>query len=102
MVSCIFNLFLKSFHTLLSTTFIEDGTGKLFFEFFRILSYAKPGPENQRPFFWLYENVVSMRAADKQIMSRFLECNPVIVDARDISAAHRARYFWGNLPGMNR
>ena len=32
----------------------------------------------------------------------FTQCNPVIVDAKDISAAHRARYFWGNLPGMNR
>lgn len=26
----------------------------------------------------------------------------MVVDAKDISAAHRARYFWGNLPGMNR
>lgn len=101
-----------------------DGTGKLFFEFFRILSYAKPHPEDQRPFFWLYENVVSMRVPDKKIISRFLQvllfpikcmilryysniiflfkCNPVVVDARDISPAHRARFFWGNLPGMNR
>uniref|UniRef100_A0A8B9LGW5 DNA (cytosine-5-)-methyltransferase 3 alpha b n=1 Tax=Astyanax mexicanus TaxID=7994 RepID=A0A8B9LGW5_ASTMX len=23
-------------------------------------------------------------------------------DAKEVSAAHRARYFWGNLPGMNR
>lgn len=30
------------------------------------------------------------------------QCNPVVVDAREISAAHRARYFWGNIPGMNR
>ena len=31
-----------------------------------------------------------------------LQCNPVVVDAKDISPARRARYFWGNLPGMNR
>lgn len=31
-----------------------------------------------------------------------MQCNPVVVDAKDISSAHRARYFWGNLPGMNR
>ena len=31
-----------------------------------------------------------------------LQSNPVVVDAKEISAAHRARYFWGNLPGMNR
>ncbi|TSO15204.1 DNA (cytosine-5)-methyltransferase 3A [Bagarius yarrelli] len=29
-------------------------------------------------------------------------CNPVMIDAKEVSAAHRARYFWGNLPGMNR
>lgn len=31
-----------------------------------------------------------------------LQCNPVMIDAIKVSAAHRARYFWGNLPGMNR
>ena len=30
------------------------------------------------------------------------QANPVVVDAKDISAAHRGRYFWGNLPGMTR
>lgn len=31
-----------------------------------------------------------------------LQCNPVMIDAKEVSAAHRARYFWGNLPGMSR
>ena len=35
-------------------------------------------------------------------MSCVAQCNPVVVDAKDISATHRARYFWGNIPGMNR
>uniref|UniRef100_A0A8B9UV95 Uncharacterized protein n=1 Tax=Anas zonorhyncha TaxID=75864 RepID=A0A8B9UV95_9AVES len=43
-----------------------------------------------------------MRVNDKRDISRFLECNPVMIDAIKISATHRARYFWGNLPGMNR
>lgn len=30
------------------------------------------------------------------------KCNPVMIDAKEVSAAHRARYFWGNLPGMSR
>ena len=51
----------------------SEGTGRLFFEFFRIMTYAKPLPEENRPFFWLYENVVSMRAYDKQTISRFLQ-----------------------------
>jgi len=81
---------------------IYEGTGRLFFHFFRLLEYARPKSELDRPFFWLFENVVGMRAEDKSVISRFLECNPVVVDAKEISPAHRARYFWGNLPGMNR
>ncbi|XP_042080998.1 DNA (cytosine-5)-methyltransferase 3B isoform X3 [Haplochromis burtoni] len=78
------------------------GTGRLFFEFYRLLSEAKPKDGENRPFFWMFENVVAMAINDKRDISRFLECNPVMIDAIEVSAAHRARYFWGNLPGMNR
>ncbi|CAI5648909.1 unnamed protein product [Oreochromis niloticus] len=78
------------------------GTGRLFFEFYRLLSEAKPKEGENRPFFWMFENVVAMAVNDKRDISRFLECNPVMIDAIEVSAAHRARYFWGNLPGMNR
>nr|XP_032835806.1 DNA (cytosine-5)-methyltransferase 3A isoform X2 [Petromyzon marinus] len=78
------------------------GTGRLFFEFYRLLHEAKPKEGEDRPFFWLFENVAAMGVNDKRDISRFLECNPVMIDAKDVSAAHRARYFWGNLPGMNR
>ncbi|KAG7477909.1 hypothetical protein MATL_G00074510 [Megalops atlanticus] len=81
---------------------LYEGTGRLFFEFYRLLSAAKPKEGEDRPFFWLFENVVAMGVSDKRDISRFLECNPVMIDAIDVSAAHRARYFWGNLPGMNR
>uniref|UniRef100_A0A8C7QA43 DNA (cytosine-5-)-methyltransferase n=1 Tax=Oncorhynchus mykiss TaxID=8022 RepID=A0A8C7QA43_ONCMY len=79
-----------------------EGTGRLFFEFYRLLSEAKPKEAEDRPFFWMFENVVAMGVNDKRDISRFLECNPVMIDAIEVSAAHRARYFWGNLPGMNR
>ncbi|XP_061591262.1 uncharacterized protein LOC133456725 isoform X2 [Cololabis saira] len=79
-----------------------EGTGRLFFEFYRILTLLKPKEEDNRPFFWLFENVVFMSANDKSDICRFLECNPVLVDAVKLSPAHRARYFWGNVPGMNR
>ncbi|XP_067324391.1 DNA (cytosine-5)-methyltransferase 3B isoform X1 [Anolis sagrei] len=81
---------------------LYEGTGRLFFEFYHLLNYSRPKPEEERPFFWLFENVVAMRVNDKRDISRFLECNPVMIDAIKVSAAHRARYFWGNLPGMNR
>ncbi|XP_018587604.1 DNA (cytosine-5)-methyltransferase 3A isoform X2 [Scleropages formosus] len=79
-----------------------EGTGRLFFEFYRLLHEARPKEGDDRPFFWLFENVVAMGVSDKRDISRFLECNPVMIDAKEVSAAHRARYFWGNLPGMNR
>uniref|UniRef100_A0A4W3JQ06 DNA (cytosine-5-)-methyltransferase n=1 Tax=Callorhinchus milii TaxID=7868 RepID=A0A4W3JQ06_CALMI len=81
---------------------LYEGTGRLFFEFYRLLHETRPKEWEDRPFFWLFENVVAMGVNDKRDISRFLECNPVMIDAIDVSAAHRARYFWGNLPGMNR
>ncbi|NXT27634.1 DNM3B methyltransferase, partial [Syrrhaptes paradoxus] len=85
-----------------SGSLLAEGTGRLFFEFYHLLNYARPKAGEERPFFWMFENVVAMRVNDKRDISRFLECNPVMIDAIKISAAHRARYFWGNLPGMNR
>ncbi|KAJ3589381.1 hypothetical protein NHX12_010226 [Muraenolepis orangiensis] len=81
---------------------LYEGTGRLFFEFYRLLSEARPKEGEKRPFFWMFENVVAMGVNDKRDISRFLECNPVMIDAIEVSAAHRARYFWGNLPCMNR
>ncbi|XP_070697830.1 DNA (cytosine-5)-methyltransferase 3A isoform X4 [Pempheris klunzingeri] len=81
---------------------LYEGTGRLFFEFYRLIHEARPKEGEDRPFFWLFENVVAMGVSDKRDISRFLECNPVMIDAKEVSAAHRARYFWGNLPGMNR
>jgi len=81
---------------------IYDGTGALFFEYFRILNYARPSPPDSRPFFWFFENVVGMRYHDREVISRFLECHPFVISAKDVSAQYRTRYFWGNLPGMSR
>uniref|UniRef100_A0ACB8F6V4 DNA (Cytosine-5)-methyltransferase 3B n=1 Tax=Sphaerodactylus townsendi TaxID=933632 RepID=A0ACB8F6V4_9SAUR len=81
---------------------LYEGTGRLFFEFYHLLNYSRPKAGEERPFFWMFENVVAMRMNDKRDICRFLECNPVMVDAVKVSPAHRARYFWGNLPGMNR
>nr|AYE92128.1 DNA (cytosine-5-)-methyltransferase 3 [Gobiocypris rarus] len=79
-----------------------EGTGRLFFEFYRLLNVMKPKEDDPQPFFWLFENVVFMETKVKADICRFLECNPVLVDAVKVSPAHRARYFWGNIPGMNR
>ncbi|KAG7222628.1 hypothetical protein INR49_026237, partial [Caranx melampygus] len=52
---------------------LYEGTGRLFFEFYRLLHEARPKPGDERPFFWLFENVVAMGVSDKRDISRFLE-----------------------------
>ncbi|XP_063775531.1 DNA (cytosine-5)-methyltransferase 3A-like isoform X2 [Pseudophryne corroboree] len=80
----------------------KGGTGRLFFDFPRLLHKVRPKPGEDRPFFWLFENVVAMDRMFQRTISQHLETNPVKIDARVVSAAHRSRYFWGNLPGMTR
>ncbi|XP_034721744.1 DNA (cytosine-5)-methyltransferase 3A-like, partial [Etheostoma cragini] len=53
-----------------------EGTGRLFFEFYRLLHEARPKPGDERPFYWLFENVVAMGVSDKRDISRFLEVRP--------------------------
>lgn len=52
---------------------VAEGTGRLFFEFYHLLNYARPKMGEERPFFWMFENVVAMRVNDKRDISRFLE-----------------------------
>lgn len=52
---------------------LTEGTGRLFFEFYRLLHEARPKEGDGRPFFWLFENVVAMGVSDKRDISRFLE-----------------------------
>jgi hypothetical protein len=33
---------------------------------------------------------------------RFLDCDPVVIDAAWLSAQRRTRLFWGNIPGLKR
>ena len=89
------------------------GTGCLFFDFYRILQAVKPSCYRnlskcvqggchmcKRPFFWLFENVASMKKIEKERISRFLCCEPVKINAIEVSAAARPRFFWGNIPGL--
>lgn len=51
----------------------SEGTGRLFFEFYHLLNYARPKEGDDRPFFWMFENVVAMKVGDKRDICRFLE-----------------------------
>ncbi|ESN99160.1 hypothetical protein HELRODRAFT_162653 [Helobdella robusta] len=78
----------------------EDGTGVLFFEFYRILKELQALMTPDRPLFWLFENVSSMQKHCKATMTRFFMCHPATLDAKYFSAQNRSRLFWGNIPNM--
>lgn len=68
-----------------------DGKSKLFFEFVRAKGET-------RPRWFLFENVASMNAESKLVISELLECEPVLIDSSDFSAQERPRYYWTNIP----
>ncbi|CAN8029221.1 unnamed protein product, partial [Ixodes persulcatus] len=76
-----------------------SGSGALFFDFHRLLRAVQLANRGHH-LFWVYENVAAMPRDCKRTISRFLECEPTLLDARFFSAQVRARYFWGNVPGM--
>nr|XP_037270264.1 DNA (cytosine-5)-methyltransferase 3B-like [Rhipicephalus microplus] len=76
------------------------GTGILFFEFYRVLRTVLQA-NGGRHLFWMFENVVAMPREYRRVISRFLQCEPVLLDACSFSAQARARLFWGNIPGMH-
>lgn len=69
-----------------------DGKSKLFFEFVRALEEAKPK-------YFLFENVASMNAESKQVISECLGREPILIDSNCFSAQDRPRYYWTNIPG---
>lgn len=68
-----------------------DGKSKLFFEFVRAFEQVKPK-------YFLFENVASMKGECKQIISEYLDCEPIAIDSKDFSAQQRPRYYWTNIP----
>nr|XP_053650319.1 uncharacterized protein LOC128700877 isoform X2 [Cherax quadricarinatus] len=77
------------------------GTGILFFHYYRILKILQAEARAKAiHLFWLFENVSSMPREFMTEISLFFEREPCVIDAKHFSPQRRARYFWGNLPGM--
>lgn len=64
----------------------EHEESKLFFEFHRILKEVKPT-------YFLFENV-KMRREPMDIISAYLEVNPVEINSALVSAQNRKRLYW--------
>lgn len=64
---------------------------KLFFEFVRALKEV-------RPRYFLLENNASMSKENRDIISSYMGCEPVLINSADFSAQTRKRLYWTNIP----
>tara|TARA_R110001632_G_scaffold222564_1_gene353847 strand:- start:631 stop:1734 length:1104 start_codon:yes stop_codon:yes gene_type:complete len=70
----------------------EDPRSKLFFEFVRLKNELKP------KYFFL-ENV-KMKKEHQDVISKYMGCEPIIVNSALVSAQNRVRLYWTNLPNF--
>ncbi|XP_070580695.1 uncharacterized protein [Ptychodera flava] len=71
-------------------------------EFHRIFEILTRNRESSTPFFWLFESESGINEKEELSISRLLKTESMIFDSMYVSAVKGLRYFWGNLPGMNR
>ena len=68
----------------------NDPRSKLFFEFVRL-------KESLKPKYFLMENV-PMKQESQDIISRYLDVKPVMINSSLFSAQNRKRLYWTNIP----
>jgi len=71
----------------------QDPRSKLFFDFIDIINHFKPE-------FFLLENV-GMKPAWEDIITKHIGVEPIKIDSALVSAAHRRRNYWTNIPGVS-
>lgn len=65
----------------------------LFWEYVRILNEVKPK-------YFILENVNSMPKEAKELISKTLGVEPIMINAALVSAQNRKRLFWTNIPNV--
>lgn len=68
----------------------EDPRSKLFFDFVRLIKELKPK-------YFLLENV-RMKKESEDIITKYLEVEPVFINSALFSAQDRKRLYWTNIP----
>ena len=68
----------------------DDPRSKLFFEFVRLVKEIQPK-------YFLLENV-KMKKEFRDKISEIMWCEPILIDSALVSAQHRERYYWTNIP----
>lgn len=67
----------------------------LFFEYVRILNELRKINPNIK---FVLENVESMSDENKDVITKEMGVQPIMIDAALVSAQQRKRYFWTNIP----
>jgi DNA (cytosine-5)-methyltransferase 3A len=70
---------------------LEGDKSSLFYEYLRILHLLKPK-------WFILENVNSMPKKDRDIITKEMGVEPIMIDASLVSAQSRKRLFWTNIP----
>jgi site-specific DNA-cytosine methylase len=70
----------------------QDERSKLFFKFVDILKFYKPK-------YFLLENV-KMKKEYRDIISKYLEVEPIEINSSLVSAQNRKRLYWTNIPNV--
>jgi len=70
----------------------EDPRSRLFFEFVDLVDRCKPK-------YFLLENV-RMKKEFLDIITEYLEVEPILINSSLVSAQNRQRYYWTNIPNV--
>jgi len=70
----------------------DDPRSALFFEFVRCVKELKPK-------YFLLENV-RMKKEYLDVISEYMEVEPILINSALVSAQNRVRYYWTNIPGI--
>lgn len=70
---------------------LKGSRSGLFYEYLRALNTVKPK-------YFLLENVASMKKEWRDIISREVGAEPIMIDSARVSAQDRKRLYWTNIP----
>ena len=71
----------------------DDPRSKLFFTFVDILHHYKPA-------YFLLENV-KLKSAWRDVITEYMEVEPILINSALVSAQNRERYYWSNIPNIS-
>ena len=72
---------------------LEKGASVLFWEYVRILNEVKHK-------YFLLENVASMKKADREMITKIMGVEPIMINSALVSAQQRKRLYWTNIKGI--